>query len=136
MIEFKKSFSRSELLWFGPLFAAFAGLVGWVAIHHFDAPKVATWIWASAAAVIVIYYLIPPLRRAIFVAWLAAVFPIGWVISHVLLSMVFYLLVLPIGLMLRLFRYDALQRRFDHDAVSYWIKRGPPADAKRYFRQF
>lgn len=136
MIELKKQFSRRELLWFGPLFAMFAGLVGWIVMRKFDATAVANGIWLVAAAVIVLYYLVPPLRHPIFMAWLAAVFPLGWLLSHVLLSVVFYLVVLPIGLLLKIFRHDPLRRRLDPAADSYWIEREPPAEPKRYFRQF
>jgi hypothetical protein len=136
MIDLKTSFSRRELMWFGPLFALFAGMVGGIAWSKFDAPSVARAIWISAAVVIAIYYLVPPLRKGIFIGWMAAVFPIGWILSHVLLSVVFYLVVFPIGLMLRLFRYDALKRRLDPDAASYWIKREAPDDPRKYFRQF
>jgi hypothetical protein len=136
MIGLKTSFSRRELLWFGPLFALFSGLVGGYARWKFGAPEVAKWIWIISAGVIVLYYLLPPLRKWIFIGWMAAVFPMGWILSHVLLSLVFYLVVFPIGLMMRLFRYDALRRRLDPEATSYWIKREANPDRRRYFRQF
>ncbi|MGI9239766.1 MAG: SxtJ family membrane protein [Verrucomicrobiales bacterium] len=136
MIELKKSFTQGELRWFGPLFGIFAGLLGWIALQKFDAPAVANGIWLSALGVIGTYYLVPAWRRPIFTAWLALVFPLGWLLSHLLLSLVFYCVVFPIGLMLRVFRYDPLRRRLDPTAVSYWLKRDPPAAPKRYFRQY
>ena len=136
MINLKTSFSRRELLWFGPLFALFGGMVGGLARWKFEAPDAARWIWIISAVVVVIYYLVPPFRRWIFIGWVGAVFPVGWILSHVLLSVVFYLVVFPIGLLMRLFRYDALRRRRDPDAESYWIKRGSITDPRRYFRQF
>ena len=136
MIERKKSFTRRELLWFGPLFATFAAMLCWIAIRKFDAPHAATGIAAGAAVAIVLYYLIPSLRRVIFAAWLATVFPIGWLVSHVLLALVFYLAVLPVGLMLKGFRYDPLRRSFDRQASSYWIRRADRSDPTSYFRQY
>lgn len=136
MIELKTSFSRRELLWFGPLFALFGGMIGGIAFWKFEAPAVAKWIWIFSAAVILLSYLVPALRRWFFMAWMSAVFPIGWIISHVLLAAVFYLVVFPIGLLMRLFRYDALGRRFDPDCKSYWKKRETNRDPRKYFRQF
>ena len=136
MIELKTTFSRRELMWFGPLFALFGGMVGGIARWKFGAPEVAQWIWILSAVLIVLYYLLPPLRKWIFTAWIATVFPIGWLLSHVLLGLVFYLVVLPIGLLLRLSGYDALSRRLDPDATSYWIRRERSTDARKYFRQF
>ena len=68
-------------------------------------------------------------------AWLGAVYPIGWVLSHILLGVVFYFVVLPIGLLLRLARYDPLTRKFDQKVTSYWIEREPSSDPRKYFRQ-
>lgn len=136
MIGLKTEFSRKELLWFGPLFVLFGGMIGGFARWRFDAPGVAEWIWIVSGVIILVYYLVPPLRRGIFTGWLAVVFPIGWVVSHFLLALVFYLLVFPIGLMMRLFRYDALKRRFDPGAKSYWIKRESSKDPQDYFRQY
>ena len=135
MIAFKNTFSRRELLWFGPLFALFAGLVAAMAWWKFGAPRFAQGAGIVAAVIILVYYLLPPLRRLIFMAWLGAVYPLGWTLSHLLLAVVFYLVVLPIGLLLRLFRYDALRRRFEPGTPSYWIRRGPPRGPESYFRQ-
>lgn len=123
-------------MWFGPLFALFGGMIGGLAMWKFEAPEVAKWIWMISAGVIVLYYVLPPLRKWIFVGWMAAVFPIGWVISHVLLAVVFYLVVFPIGMLMRMFKYDALSRRFDREKESYWIERERNDDPRKYFRQY
>ena len=102
----------------------------------FEAPQAAMWIAVIAGVVIVLYYLVPPLRRRIFMAWLGVAFPIGWLLSHLLLTVVFCLVVLPIGLLMRLLRYDALHRRIDSRAPSYWIERDSQPDPQTYFRQF
>ena len=48
-----------------------------------------------------------------------AVFPIGWVVSHLLLGVVYFLVLTPIGLTLRALGRDPLERRFDQSASSY-----------------
>lgn len=136
MIEVKKSFSRKELLWFGPLFGLFAGFLGAVAMVRFDSTGAAKGIWIVSAVLIGIYYLFPSLRKGIFTGWMMTVFPIGWILSHALLALVFYFVVYPIGLLMRLFGHDALGRRFDPDAGSYWMDCETEEDPKRYFRQF
>lgn len=74
--------------------------------------------------------------RRLFVGSCYAVFPIGWVVSHILLAVVYYGVLTPIGLLLRLRGYDPLQRRLDRDADSYWREREQKDDKNRYFRQF
>jgi hypothetical protein len=78
----------------------------------------------------------PALVRPIFVGWMVLAFPIGWVVSLVLLGLVYYGLFLPIGLIFRLTGRDALQLRPGSGATTYWTPRTAPADVRRYFRQF
>jgi hypothetical protein len=81
--------------------------------------------------------LIQPTRvRRIYVAWMIAVFPIGWFVSHLLLAAVFVLVVIPLGFLLRCLGLDPLERRFDTNRRSYWNLRGPTPPATRYFRPF
>jgi hypothetical protein len=65
-----------------------------------------------------------------------AALPIGWTISHLVLGAVYYLVLTPIGLVMRLLGRDPMQRRFDRSAKSYWIERTPRTDPSRHFRQF
>lgn len=136
MIEIKRQFSRRELLWFGPLFALFGGMMGGLAKWKFEWPEAALGIWGGSLGLILLYYLCPPLQKRIFAGWLAAVFPLGWVVSHVLLALVFYGLVFPTGLLMRLLGHDPLGRHFDREADSYWIPTVENPDPKDYFRQF
>ena len=136
LIEVKKDFTRRELLWFGPLFALFVGIVGSILIYRFGAHTAAYVLWAVAAGLMVVYYLVPAIRRPVYLGWLYAVMPIGWVISHLLLAAIYYLLITPIGLLMRLVGYDPMKRRLDPSADTYWIKREPIQEMKRYFQQY
>jgi len=51
------------------------------------------------------------------------------IISPVALGIVFYVAVLPTGLLLRLFGKDPLRLKIDRNASSYWIKREHPGPA-------
>ncbi|MDH3719217.1 MAG: SxtJ family membrane protein [Planctomycetota bacterium] len=136
LIEVKKDFSRRELLWFGPLFALFVGIVGAILIYRFHVNIAAFVLWAISAVLIVIYYVIPAVRRPVYLGWMYAVMPIGWVISHVLLTGIYLLLITPIGLLMRLVGYDPMKRRFDRSAETYWVTREPTPDMNRYFKQY
>ena len=136
MIEVKKDFTRKELLWFGPLFAVFVGIIGILLIQKWAAYQAAWWLWGAAAVIIVIYYLLPPVRRPLYRSWIYAVVPIGWVVSHLLLAVIYYFLLTPIGLLMRLFNYDPLKRRLDRSQVTYWIAREKHHDPASYFKQY
>jgi len=96
----------------------------------------ATAAWLAAAAAGGIGLLCPRLMRIVYVAWMAAVFPIGWTVSHVLLAAIYYLVITPIGVIMRVCRYDPLQRRFDRNVKTYWKRREEQNDTKRYFKQY
>ena len=135
MFDVKKDFSPRELLWFGPLFGLFAGLVGLVLIRRLNLVGTAQVIWCATGVLIAAYYLLPSIRKPTYKAWLYTVFPIGWTVSHTLLGVIFYLVLTPIGLLMKVCGYDPMQRRFDPSAKTYWIDREPTVDYQRYFRQ-
>lgn len=136
MIEVKKEFSDRELLWFGPLFALFVGLIGLILMRRLHWNNVAYGLWTVSAVIIVVYYLVPSIRKPTYLAWIYSVMPIGWVVSHVLLGIVFYLVVTPVGLAMKALKYDPMQRTLDPAAKSYWIKRESQVDNSSYFRQY
>jgi len=57
-------------------------------------------------------------------------------VSHLVMAIIFYGVLTPIGLAMRLGGRDPLHRKFDRAAGSYWVDRRRPADVKRYFKQF
>jgi hypothetical protein len=76
----------------------------------------------------------PPVIRPLFSTMMALTYPIGWVMSHLLLGLFFYGMVLPIGLFFRLIGRDALGRR-KSSKKTYWQPKVMPTDPRSYFRQ-
>ncbi len=59
------------------------------------------------------------------------------IVSPVALGVVYFLAVVPVGILMKLMGKDLLQRRFDSDAKTYWIDRKPPGpDPKSLTNQF
>jgi hypothetical protein len=92
------------------------------------------WIAAAAAATGVIAN--RGFSRRLYDGWLLAFLPFSWTISQFLLAIIYYLVVTPIALLMRVAGRDPLCRRFDPTAETYWIRRKQPSDPKRYFKQF
>jgi hypothetical protein len=71
--------------------------------------------------------------RVIYIPWMVIVRIIGFIVTHILLAIVFYLIFTPVGLIRRLLGWDPLQRR--RTADSYWIQRDPDqqGDLERMF---
>jgi hypothetical protein len=69
--------------------------------------------------------------------WMTLAILLGWVMTRVILSVLFYVIVTPIGLCARLFGKDFLDMKFGGEADSYWIPKDPEEKTKRdYESQF
>ena len=88
------------------------------------------------AGLTALYFAVPPLRRPLFLGWIYATFPIGWTISHLLMAVIYYGVLTPIGLVLRLCGKDPVEKEIDSGRSSYWVEHPTKTDASRYFRQF
>jgi hypothetical protein len=135
IIDLNKNPTERELRWFGLMLPIFAILLGTL-LWRPDAPQWAILVWAFGATLSAIYFTLKASRRRIYVGWMLAAYPIGWTVSHLLLGAIYYLIVTPIGMILRLTGYDPLQRRFDRSAATYWTPHDPGGDVSRYFKQF
>jgi hypothetical protein len=107
----------------GRLPAGAAGPTTWVLA------ALAAWCGLMAAAA-------PAWLRPLYLGLTVVTYPIGLVVSWLMVVVIFYGVLTPIGLVFKLIGRDAMHRQFDPAAPSYWIRRHPPADVKRYFRQF
>lgn len=78
----------------------------------------------------------PPLLRWIFVGWMMVAFPIGWLISQLMLLMLFYGMFTPVAFVMRLRGRDALALRPVNGKASFWLRKETPLDVRSYFRQY
>lgn len=78
----------------------------------------------------------PRLVKPLFVGLTVVTFPIGFVVSHVILALLYYAILTPFGLAMRAAGVDPMQRRFDPRATTYWEKKTPRTDVRAYFRQY
>ncbi len=134
MIE-KIDSSRVRVRKFGILFGVLALLLAAYLIYRGHSG----WIWVLAASAFFwgTAFFGYPVLRPLYVGWMTFAFVLGWVNTRLLLGLFYYLVMTPVGLILRLTGKDLLDQKFDRSASSYWIQRNPePFDAKRYERLF
>lgn len=102
---------------------------------NFEGPwAVPLVLWLLAIGVGFPGLLAPALAKPVYVGMMMVTFPIGWVVSHVLLAVVYFGLFAGFGLIFRLIGRDRLHLRFDRGASTYWKERGARSDSSRYFR--
>jgi len=81
--------------------------------------------------------LAPRALRWIYIAWMSLAFALGFVMAHVILTIFFFLVLTPTGLIARLFGQDFLRLKLERTARSYWIPREKKVKSPlEYERQF
>ncbi len=77
------------------------------------------------------------LLKRFYARWMQVAHAIGTVVTGIILSLVFYFVFTPIGIVLRLLKKDLLDRGLDDRARSYWLERKhEDFIPQRYTQQF
>ena len=80
---------------------------------------------------------VPLALKYIYIAWMSLAIVLGLIVSNLLLTVFFILVITPIGLVGRLFGKDFLRLKIDRNATTYWIPRkSGPGTASDYRQQF
>ena len=126
----------SQLKWFGLMVLVFFLILGGILRYLDPAGGISIVLWSVGVIIALVYYLITPLRLLIYKLWMYVFFPIGWVISNLIFVIVYFVVLTPIGLIMKILRRDVLQERRTADVASNWKQHTNVDDIKRYFRQF
>jgi hypothetical protein len=113
--------SRKNVRNFGLLFTAICLLA--TAYLVFKGQSLWPWTACAAAFFGLSAFAAYPVLKPLYTVWMLFAFALGWVNTRLLLGAFFYLVVTPIGLLLRLTGKDLLDEKIDPSAKSYWIKR-------------
>ena len=85
-------------------------------------------IWALVVSII--FFLLAFLAPKILVLpnklWFKFGLLIGSIVAPIVMAFVYFVTVLPTGLIMRLLGKDLLKQKLDKNAKSYWIKRSEP----------
>ncbi len=107
-------------------------LLGWY--------QVTGWVWVSTVCGGVLCGLAvlrPQWLKPLFVILSLVAFPIGFVVSEMVLLVLFLGVMLPLGWFRRaVLGHDPLALKPDPNAVSYWKRRKNACSLESYFRQF
>jgi hypothetical protein len=137
LIEVNWNPSRRELRQFAGIWLpAFLLVVGAVLFFRLDWRTAGVSLWSAAAVICAAGWVMPQAFRPVYVAWMAAALPIGWTISHLMMGFVYFVVMTPIGISMRLAGRDPMSRAFDTAVTSYWTPRSAAVSKVRYLRQF
>jgi len=92
------------------------------------------WVWvtliAIAAALLLAAAVAPSLLRPVYRGWMRLGEALAWVNTRILLTLIFFLVVTPIGLVMRLFGRSPITVKRGND--SYWTDVEPHSYGDRH----
>ncbi len=109
----------------------------WAGLLFFRGRGYYSYLFILSVVFLSLALLAPALLKPVQKIWMTAGICIGWFVTRVILLLLFYLVITPIGILAKIFGKDFLDTKFDRDRDSYWIARVPAKfDKKSYENQF
>jgi hypothetical protein len=128
------TYTRRQLRDFGLLVGGIFGVIGlWPLLWRQQSPRL--WALALAVALVLPALMAPPILAPAYRAWMKLAEVLAWVNTRIVLGVVFYGVVTPIGLVMRLTGHDPMRRRFEQAGETYRV-RCTPRPASHMTRQF
>ena len=119
---------------------------GWLVGGVFTAIATLMWLrgktyfpyFLTPGIILIVFgFLRPKALKYVYIAWMSIAIVLGFVVSNVILTVFFFLVITPIGLITRLLGKDFLTLKIDREAPTYWIPRERGSKtAADYERQF
>ncbi|MCX7353454.1 MAG: SxtJ family membrane protein [Alphaproteobacteria bacterium] len=130
-LDFHEDFRRKEEVkgssnrGFGIVFAVFFAILTFSPLTHGDEIR---WKWFGipAVAFLAAAYLFPKALTPLNWLWTRFGLLLHHVMNPLIMGLLFFLTVTPVGLVMRLAGKDPLRLKIDRGAKSYWIQRDPP----------
>ncbi|MCK5175187.1 MAG: hypothetical protein KAR47_17470 [Planctomycetes bacterium] len=125
---------KTELRKFVVTIAIALSLLG--AIAAWRGRGYALWLFIFTAVFLSVGLLAPKTLGPVYVGWMAMAKMMGYVMTRVILTVLFYLVVTPVSITAKLFGKSFLDLKFDKNADSYWIERKSEPEKGDYEKQF
>ena len=125
------STERREVRRFGIAALAFFGLLAGLGIWR--AKPVVAAVFGVLAAVGLLCLTAPGPAAPLYRAWMAVAHRIGTVVTTVVLTLAYFLVITPAALIKRIFGGRPLPLRPDPELESYWVERSEPAQPVERF---
>ncbi len=131
----KLNLDKSRLRKFGiTMGIAFMAITIFILLKH----KHTIFYTSIISAVFFILALVTPvLLKPVYIFWTKLALILGWINTRLILLIIFYFVFAPIGLAMRLFGVDLLERGIERSKETYWKKKDKKAfNPLDYERQF
>jgi hypothetical protein len=120
---------------FGVVFSAVFAIIGLFPLIRGDAPRIWSLVIGGIFLLAALAFpgVLAPLNRL----WMKLGLLMHKIVSPIVLGLLFFVVITPMGVAMRKFGKDPLRLRRDPGAKSYWIDRTPPGPpAESFIDQF
>ena len=126
----RKQLRQFGLVMAGGLTLIFGLLIPWLWDRSFP-----LWPWIAGAAFAGTGLVFPIALAPVYHIWMKIGHALGWVNTRIILGLVFFVIFLPVALVLSLLHKDPLARRFEPERPSYRVPStvSPPKQMERPF---
>ena len=119
-----------DLRKFGLLVGGVFCLLGlWFCLRH---KPFYWWMLVPGVPLFMLGAILPRRLKWIYVGWMTFALTLGMIVSTIILTLLFYLVVTPTGLIARAIGKDFLSQRLDPSAMSYWIARDTSSPKQKH----
>lgn len=109
---------------FGVVFAAMFVLLGSIRWGISGSPE--SWPWVVSGLFLLAALAAPATLTPLNRLWAKLGLLLHHIVTPVVLGIMFFAVIVPVGLLMRLFGKRPIPIRFDSDRGTYWISRTPP----------
>lgn len=113
---------RSELRSFGLVVGGMFALIFGLVVPYLKARPYPRWPWALCTILVVLALLRPMALKSVHVVWTRGGRAMGAINTQILLGLIFYLIVTPLGVIRRILAGDPMTRGRDATAPSYRVR--------------
>ncbi len=116
---------NADLRKFGLLFGAILSVLFGLLLPFVFGKAWPVWPWAIAVVFVSLALVFPRSLIIAYVPWIKFGEIAGWINTRIILAFLFYIILTPFGLVIRLFGGDLLKRKLDNNSESYRVESLP-----------
>jgi len=116
-IKSEKSDFRKFGITIGLFLMVIAGLLFWRGKESFEI------LLVSGVVLCVLGFTLPLLLKPLYWVWMVLAIILGWIMTRVILSLLFYIVITPIGVLSRMSGNRFLDLKWDRSKATYWNDR-------------
>ena len=98
--------------------------------------RAAGWLGGVGAFLSLVGYIVPTIGRLIYFLWMGVTYVLGRIVSPIVIAIIFYLVVTPMGVIMRIGGKDALRLKKPKGEASYFVDYRDETNKESFGRQF